>query len=72
LETYQSLQEKVDIHPSEPEKMKQSKSLKRDLEAISTRSQKQLARVIKTRDAVFSGGKKSIGDYASKVMSTAS
>lgn len=72
LETYQSLQEKVDIHSSEPEKMKQSKSLKRDLEAISKRSQKQLARVIKTRDAVFSGGKKSIGDYASKVMSTGS
>jgi hypothetical protein len=46
--------------------------LKCDLEAISTRSQKQLAQVLKTRNAVLSGGKKRIEEYASKVISAGS
>jgi hypothetical protein len=72
IETYHSLQAHVDIYSSKSEMIKQSKNLKRDLEAISTKSRKQLARVIKTRDAVLSGGNRSVGDYASKVMSIGS
>jgi hypothetical protein len=72
LETYQSLQGKINIQLSEPEMIKQSKDLKCDLEAISTRSQKQLAQVLKTRNAVLSGGKKRIEEYASKVISAGS
>lgn len=72
LETYHSLQGKIHIQFNEPEMIKQSKDLKCDLEAISTRSQKQLAQVLKTRNAVLSGGKKRIEEYASKVLSAGS